>query len=67
MDMTEREQLPNHLDREKIEQYAREATTVYEFTRQARVGRKTAKGLLHKYGLYDEVEAAHVNRISSGD
>lgn len=48
-------EMPRHLDREKIVRYAKEADTLHEFSRKARVRRKPAKRLLKEYGMKDEV------------
>jgi hypothetical protein len=46
-------ELPPHLDRDTVEQYARESETMLEFTREARIGRNDARQLLHQL----EIEA----------
>lgn len=49
-------ELPRHLSPEQVERYAREADTLVQFTRAARVGRGDVKRILNDYGLRDEVD-----------
>jgi hypothetical protein len=51
-------ELPPHLDRETVEQYAEESATVLEFTRKCRIGRTPAKRLLRQMDLEREVATA---------
>ncbi|ELZ24902.1 hypothetical protein C475_11715 [Halosimplex carlsbadense 2-9-1] len=50
--------LPYHLDRELVEQYAKESDTMLEFTRTARISRDDAKRILKHYDLSDKVKTA---------
>ncbi|WP_436910311.1 hypothetical protein [Halosimplex marinum] len=51
-------ELPDHLSREDVEQYAREAETLFDFCRAARVSRDRARRILNAFELKDEVEIA---------
>ncbi len=51
-------ELPRHLTRGQVEQYARESETLLDFSRKCRIGRNYAKRLLKEYGLGDEVKRA---------
>jgi len=50
------DELPRHLDRETMEQLARECDTMYEFTQQARIGRNDARHYLHHLGIDAEFD-----------
>lgn len=49
-------ELPRHLDRETMEQLARECDTMYEFTQEARIGRGDARHFLHQLGIDAEFD-----------
>jgi hypothetical protein len=58
-------ELPDHLTREKVKQYAREADSMFEFTQKTRVNRELARRILNQVESVDGVDTADARQIHS--